>query len=64
MPNVVIATTMWKKVTEEEGIAREKELKSKFCKELLAKGCGIERFRDTHTSAWKIIDGPDDHLVV
>jgi hypothetical protein len=47
MPNVIIATTMWKKVTEEEGIAREKELKSKFCKELLAKGCGIERFRDT-----------------
>jgi hypothetical protein len=55
-PNVVIATTMWTKVTDEEGIAREKELKSKFCQELLAQGCGIERFGDTQTSAWKIID--------
>jgi len=58
MPNVVIATTMWKKVTEEEGIAREKELKSKFWNEMLADGCRIERFTDTSDSAWEIIDGP------
>jgi hypothetical protein len=58
MPNVVIATTMWKKVTEEEGIAREKELKSKFWNDMLADGCRIERFTDTYNSAWEIIDGP------
>jgi hypothetical protein len=60
MPNVVIATTMWSKVSEAEGIAREKELKSKFWNGMLADGCRIERFKDTHESAWRIIDRAQD----
>jgi hypothetical protein len=58
MPNVVIATTMWKKVTGDEGISREDELKRKFWNEMLVDGCRIERFTDTRDSAWRIIDGP------
>jgi hypothetical protein len=57
MPNVVIATTMWSKVSEQEGLARESELKSKFWSKMLDDGCRIERFKDTHRSAWEIIDG-------
>jgi hypothetical protein len=64
MPNVVIATTMWSQVSQEEGIAREMALKSKFWNGMLAEGCRIERFTDTHISAWNIIDGPGNHLVV
>jgi len=55
MPNVVIATTMWSKVTEEEGEGREEELKSLFWKDMIASGCRTERFKDTHKSAWRII---------
>lgn len=57
MPNVVMATTMWGKVSEAEGIARENELKSKFWNGMLADGSRVERFEDTHESAWRIIDG-------
>lgn len=57
MPHVVITTTMWSKVTNEEGEAREGELKIKFWKNMIAGGCRIERFKDTHDSAWSIIDG-------
>jgi len=55
MPHVVIATTMWSKVGEEGGIRREDELKRVFWKEMVAGGCRVERFRDTHESAWSII---------
>jgi hypothetical protein len=57
MPHVVITTTMWTKVTMEEGEVREGELKRKFWKDMMAGGCRIERFKDTHDSAWSIIDG-------
>jgi hypothetical protein len=64
VPNVTLATTMWSKVSKAEGIAREEELKSKLWNGILAEGCRIERFSDTHISAWKIVDGPGDHFVV
>ncbi|KIM71210.1 hypothetical protein PILCRDRAFT_827098 [Piloderma croceum F 1598] len=56
MPNVIIATTMWKKVTEEEGERAEQMLKRDFWKNMLADGCRTERFKDSHDSAWQIID--------
>jgi hypothetical protein len=57
MPNVVMATTMWGKlIDKKEGEAREEELKGDFWKEMITNGCTIERFEDTHESAWNIID--------
>lgn len=56
MSNVIIATTMWSKVCEEVGAGRESELKSGVWKEMLDVGCRTERFRDTHESAWQIVD--------
>jgi hypothetical protein len=56
MPNVVIATTMWGEVKQENGERREKELKEAFWKDLLDGGCRVERFKDTYESAWFIID--------
>jgi len=55
MPNVVITTTMWGKVDDEEGDQREEELKNDFWKEMVAQGCKTERFDNTYESAWRII---------
>ena len=52
MPNVVIATTMWGEVKTEHGERREKELKDTFWKDLLDKGCRVERFEDTYESCY------------
>ena len=57
MPNVVIATTMWRRVWGTEGEDREARLKSAYWADMMAQGCRVERFRDTHESAWFIIDG-------
>jgi len=57
MPNVILATTMWDKVDEHEGGAREEELKSGLWREMVANGCKIARFRGTYESAWNIIGG-------
>ncbi|PVF99828.1 hypothetical protein CPB86DRAFT_262054 [Serendipita vermifera] len=53
--NVSVLTTMWDHVKEADGTRREQELENNFCKEIL-EGCGVERFRNSHDSAWKIID--------
>ena len=55
MPNVVIATTMWDRVSEEEGNEREDELRRDFWGEMVAHGCRTERFENSHDSAWHII---------
>jgi len=55
MPNVVIATTMWDRVSEEEGNEREDELKRDFWTGMVADGCRTERFENTYDSAWRII---------
>jgi len=55
IPNVVIVTTMWSKVTQEEGTMREEALKREVWKDLLADGCTVARFEDTYESAWKIV---------
>jgi hypothetical protein len=55
MPNVVIVTTMWSKVTEEEGTMREEVLKREVWKDMLGDGCKTHRFKDTYESAWHIV---------
>jgi len=69
MPNVVIVTTMWSKVDVNDGIEREKVLKQEVWKPLLNSGCRVERFDNTHKSAWDIVEqstGKDTatHLLV
>ncbi|KAI6132292.1 hypothetical protein EV401DRAFT_1849783 [Pisolithus croceorrhizus] len=54
--NVVLVTTMWDKVTEEVGSAREKELHADFWRSMLNLGSSVHRFEGTMESAWKIIN--------
>lgn len=51
LKNVTLATTMWDKVTEQEGLKREEELKGKFWKLLVAMGAKTARHSDTPDSA-------------
>ncbi|KAK2613380.1 hypothetical protein N8I77_000298 [Diaporthe amygdali] len=51
LKNVTLATTMWDKVTEQEGLKREDELKGKFWKLLVAMGAKTARHSDTPESA-------------
>src|SRR5882762_3036489 len=55
MPNVVIATTMWGHVGQENGERREAELKNGFCSEMGADAYRVERFQDTYESAWLVV---------
>lgn len=43
--NVVLATTMWEKVAEEEGFRREAELKDDFWKDMIVGGSAVTRIR-------------------
>ncbi|KIM75843.1 hypothetical protein PILCRDRAFT_13216 [Piloderma croceum F 1598] len=54
MPNIVIATTMWSKVSYEEGKRREDDLR-RLLQVMAANGCKIKRFDNTFESAWDII---------
>ncbi|KAJ4390796.1 hypothetical protein N0V93_004394 [Gnomoniopsis smithogilvyi] len=54
LKNVILATSMWDKVTLNEGIRREDELKSKFWKLLTVMGAKTARHDDTADSARKI----------
>ena len=56
MPEVILVTTMWSRVSEELGEIRESELKESFWKDMIAKGCKVKRFKGTHDSAWEILD--------
>jgi len=56
MPNVIVATTMWGRMKEDDGTRREEELKRTCWAEMMAGGCRVERFRDSCESAWLIID--------
>jgi len=53
--NVVIVTTMWGKVTEEVGAAREQELISTFFKPALDNRARFLRHNDTFESAHEIV---------
>lgn len=55
LKNVTLATTMWDKVSEDEGLRREDELKSKFWKLLVAMGAKTARHHhDNPDSARRI----------
>ncbi|KAI1338463.1 P-loop containing nucleoside triphosphate hydrolase protein [Xylariaceae sp. FL0016] len=54
LKNVVLATSMWDKVSEAEGQARERELKEKFWKVMLAYQAKAVRYGGTPESAQNI----------
>lgn len=54
MPNVVIATTMWSEVSDDEGMRREHDLQ-RLLQDMVADGCRIQRFNNTRDSAWNIV---------
>ena len=43
LKNVVLATTMWERVTEREGLSREAELKQSFWKDMIDGGSAVRR---------------------
>lgn len=45
LKNVVLATTMWEKVTDEEGLRREGDLKTLFWKDMIDGGAKVRRIR-------------------
>jgi len=57
LKNVVIVTTMWSKVTSEEGNARQRELEndSRFFKPALDRNAAITRYDNTRASAHDIL---------
>ncbi|KAI1823477.1 P-loop containing nucleoside triphosphate hydrolase protein [Xylaria intraflava] len=54
LKNVILATSMWDKVSPEEGLAREVELKTKFWTMLLAFGARATQYKGTAESARSI----------
>ena len=52
MKNIILATSFWSKVTEETGIEREHQLRTKpeFWKEMIEEGAQMERIGDTKDS--------------
>ncbi|KAJ4425108.1 hypothetical protein N0V82_000163 [Gnomoniopsis sp. IMI 355080] len=54
LKNVILATSMWDKVTFDEGVRREEELKTKFWRLLTVMGAKTARHEDTAESAREI----------
>ena len=54
--NVVLVTTMWDRVDQATGNAREEQLKEVHWNIMLALGSRVERFKGEPDSAWAIID--------
>lgn len=55
LDKVILATTKWNKVEEQEGAVREVELQGVFWKRMVSLGSTVTRFTGTHESAWEII---------
>ena len=55
LQNVILVTTMWDTVDELTGSEREKELRAKFWKSMIASGSQVARFDQTYLSAWQIL---------
>ncbi|KAJ7277726.1 P-loop containing nucleoside triphosphate hydrolase protein [Mycena rebaudengoi] len=53
--NVVVLTTFWDRVSNEEGVEREEELRSRFFKDLVDGGTRFMRFNRTMDSANKVL---------
>ena len=54
--NVVLVTTMWNEVSQDEGQRREEELQNDFWHLMIRLGSTTHRFDLTEDSAWDIID--------
>lgn len=54
LKNVVLATSMWDRVAEDEGVRREDELQDKFWKLFIAMGAKTVRHNDSPESAYAI----------
>ena len=55
LKNVVLVTTMWDEVDEEEGNNRESELTSRYWKTMIELGCRTSRFHNNTKSALDIV---------
>ena len=55
LKNVVLVTTMWDEVDEEEGNNRESELTSSYWKTMIELGCHTSRFHNNTESALDIV---------
>jgi hypothetical protein len=53
---VILATTMWDKVSEAEGEKREAALKERYWNVMIHHGAVVERFLNTSESAWAVIN--------
>jgi hypothetical protein len=53
---VVLVTTMWDQLKISTGAQREHDLRLNYWRVMMEKGASVARFRNTHHSAWKIID--------
>ncbi|KAF5351105.1 hypothetical protein D9756_008394 [Leucocoprinus leucothites] len=57
MDQVVLVTTMWRKVAQNVGEAREKELKDVFWKPLTDRGSYVDRLLEaTSKDAWRVVN--------
>ena len=55
LKNVVLVTTMWDQVDEEEGDSRENELTNRYWKTMIELGCRTSRFENNTESALDIV---------
>jgi hypothetical protein len=55
LQNVILVTTMWGSISSEVGESREALVRTEFWRPMLALGCRMDHFEDTHQSAWDII---------
>ncbi|KAG8800222.1 Translocase of chloroplast, partial [Serendipita sp. 400] len=66
--NTVLVTTMWNEIEETVwetvGGAREKELKTEFCAELIPNGCEVTRFHQTAQSALDVLRLISDKRII
>ncbi|KAJ5416032.1 hypothetical protein N7465_004727 [Penicillium sp. CMV-2018d] len=58
LKNVILATTMWEKVSQEDGERREQELgrTSDFWGEMIMRGAQAKRHQNNANSAWSLVD--------
>lgn len=58
MPNVILATSFWGKVTQEEGLEREEQLRTNpdFWAEMIEDGAQIARFENSRESGLALIE--------
>jgi hypothetical protein len=54
--NVIFVTTMWRDVSPERGVDRQKQLQGRFWQDMIARGSKAFRYDDTYQSAWSILN--------